>query len=126
HLKKMHDAPLADLAHEIGQLGGTPTEFLADPEFLADLAPLLRADFAVNETYEYRPGPPLDVPITAFAATADPRAGRAHLAAWAEQTTAGFALRPLPGDHFAVINQARFVHSRVREVAASVHPLQRA
>lgn len=125
HLPRMHDAPIEDLAREIGSLGGTPATFLADPDFLADMAPLLRADFAVNETYGYRPGPPLAVPITAFAATADPRAGRAHLAAWAEQTTAGFALRPIPGDHFAVINQARFVHGRIREVTASAQFLQR-
>jgi medium-chain acyl-[acyl-carrier-protein] hydrolase len=107
----MHNAATADLIRELRKLGGTPEVVLADPDLLDVMLPLLRADLAVNEGYRYPPEPPLGVPITAFAATADPRADRDQVAAWRAQTSSGFTLRLLPGDHFAVLKRAAFVHA---------------
>ncbi len=114
----LHDLGPADLVAELTKLGGTPAAVLADPDLLAMITPLLKADFAVNETYRFagfEAAPPLDVPITAFAAAADPRVRPAEMSGWSEHTTAGFRLHPLPGGHFAVLQQAAFVHGRIAE-----------
>jgi medium-chain acyl-[acyl-carrier-protein] hydrolase len=73
---------------------------LAHAELLQLLLPVLRADFAACETYQYQPGPPLACPISAFGGLRDPHVTRAMLDAWAEQTGGGHAVRMFPGDHF--------------------------
>jgi medium-chain acyl-[acyl-carrier-protein] hydrolase len=111
----MRDLPLDRLADALRVFGGTPDSVLADPGLMKTIAPLLRADFAVNETYAYAEQQPLDLPLTAFAATADARASTSQVAAWVEQTTKGFRTYVLPGGHFAVLDHAGFVRGRVAE-----------
>jgi medium-chain acyl-[acyl-carrier-protein] hydrolase len=107
-LRGMTVDQLADL---LSELGGTQPEVLGDRALLAAIAPVFRADFAVNETYRYRAQAPLDVPITALGATDDPRADRAQLTAWAAQTTREFRTHLLDGGHFAVLRQPHRVHA---------------
>jgi surfactin synthase thioesterase subunit len=64
------------------------------------MLPLLRADFSVVETYSYRPGAPLDCPVTVFGGLQDAEVSRQDLEAWGELTNAAFSLRMLAGDHF--------------------------
>lgn len=73
-------------------------------ELMRLLLPILRADFAVTETYAYTPEPPLACPITVLGDLQDHEVSRDRLEAWREQTTGAFSLRMLPGDHF-------FLHS---------------
>lgn len=96
----LHSLPEAEFMKELHSLNGTPRAVLEDPEVMRLLAPVLRADFAVSETYIYRAEPPLECPIVAFGGLQDDRLSRAHLDAWREQTIASFSLRMLPGDHF--------------------------
>jgi medium-chain acyl-[acyl-carrier-protein] hydrolase len=110
---------ITELAAELATLGGTPRQVLDNPDLLGMIAPLLRADFAVNETYRHTGEPALDIPVTAFAASADPRSSVEQVGAWGEATAGAFQLHRLPGDHFAVLRQAAFVH---RTVAAALHP----
>ncbi|MFI6207968.1 thioesterase II family protein [Streptomyces sp. NPDC051041] len=109
------DLTTEQLADVLRQHGGTPDWVLNDPGMLRMLHPLLCADFAVSEAYRYTPEPPLSIPITAFAATDDPRATVAHLAAWHEQTTEQFTLHWLQGDHFAIFTHAARVHGVIAE-----------
>ncbi|MFC5286560.1 thioesterase II family protein [Actinokineospora guangxiensis] len=110
---------ITELAAELATLGGTPRQVLDNPDLLGMIAPLLRADFAVNETYRHTGEAALDIPVTAFAAAADPRASVHQVDGWREATAGAFHLHRLPGDHFAVLRQAAFVH---RTVAAALHP----
>ncbi|HEY7145807.1 MAG TPA: alpha/beta fold hydrolase [Streptosporangiaceae bacterium] len=102
-----------ELASVLRRLGGTPEFMLEDHELLRQFQPLLAADFAVNEGYEYRPGTALDIPITAFAGTTDPGAGPGLMDPWREQTRAGFTLHALNGGHFAIFERADEVHARI-------------
>jgi medium-chain acyl-[acyl-carrier-protein] hydrolase len=94
--------PEPDFIEELRRLSGTPPEVLAHPELLSLVIPLLRADFAVCQTYDYSEGAPLDTPITAFGGLQDDEVPRARLAAWGAQTTSTFRLHLLPGDHFFI------------------------
>jgi medium-chain acyl-[acyl-carrier-protein] hydrolase len=95
-----HRLPEHEFLAELRRLNGTPPEVLAHHELMQLLIPLLRADFAVCETYTYAEAPPLDCPILTLGGLADAHVARADLEAWRPQTRAGFALRMLPGDHF--------------------------
>jgi len=85
---------------ELCRLNGTPREVLEDEELRQILLPLLRADFAVYETYRYSTEPPLNCPISAFGGLQDYRVSRGDLEAWRDQTNVSFSLRMFPGDHF--------------------------
>ena len=99
---RTYDLPKPEFLETLRTLNGTPKEVLDHPELLELMMPLLRADFAVCETYDYSPEPPLDCPITAFGGMKDSEVTREHLEAWRDQTTSSFSLRMLPGDHFFI------------------------
>ncbi|WP_277992057.1 thioesterase II family protein [Amycolatopsis sp. MtRt-6] len=80
------------------------------------MRPILVADLAVNECYEFRPETPLDIPITAFAGRTDPVAGPELVEPWRSQTGAGFRLHVLDGGHFAVFDRATSVHAEIARV----------
>jgi medium-chain acyl-[acyl-carrier-protein] hydrolase len=96
------DLPDPEFVEELRTLNGTPKEVLEHPELLELMIPLLRADFALCETYHYYPEPPLSCPITVLGGLRDHAITREELEAWREQTTASFRLRMLPGDHFFI------------------------
>ena len=64
------------------------------------LIPILRADFAINETYAYTQEEPFDFGISAFGGLGDEEVTREDVAAWQEHTRGRFRMRMLPGDHF--------------------------
>jgi medium-chain acyl-[acyl-carrier-protein] hydrolase len=92
--------PEDELIRELKRLDGTPQEVLNDPELVQLFLPAIRADMTVCETYEYTAEPPLACPIVAFGGANDREIAPDEIAAWAEETRAGFRLRMLPGGHF--------------------------
>jgi len=80
-------------------MGETPEEILDHPSLLALIEHAIRADLRASETYRYRPEEPLAVPITAIAALGDPTVSVEETEPWALETSAGFELRMLDGDH---------------------------
>jgi medium-chain acyl-[acyl-carrier-protein] hydrolase len=101
-----HTYPDHLFIEELGRLNGTPPEVMANPELMQLMLPLLRADFAMCETYEYRPEPPLPCPLTAFGGLQDHEVPPESLEAWNQHTASAFRLCLLPGDHF-FLNTAR-------------------
>lgn len=101
-----YDLPEPAFMEKLWRLNGTPGEVLNNAELMQLLLPVLRADFAVIETYSYEDAPPLACRITALGGLEDKGVGRVELDAWREQTTGAFNLRMMPGDHF-FLNAAR-------------------
>lgn len=96
----IHELPEVEFIEAVSRFNGTPREVLQSADLMRLLVPVLRADFAVNETYRYRPEPLLDCPISAFGGLQDPVITREDLEAWREQTHCQFTLRLFPGNHF--------------------------
>lgn len=89
-----------ELLEQLRKLEGTPPELLEDPAALRALLPALRADTTLYRNYVYAEDAPLACPIRAFGGERDPNIGRAHLEAWAGETTGTFEAALLPGGHF--------------------------
>ncbi|GLX00438.1 thioesterase domain-containing protein [Microtetraspora sp. NBRC 16547] len=108
-----------ELLARLAELGGIPDEVMAEPELRDLVLPVLRADFTWIDGYTYRPEPPIEVPIVAFAGEADPAVPAADIRQWERHTTGAFRLHVEPGDHF-------FLHtSRARilqEIRADLFP----
>jgi medium-chain acyl-[acyl-carrier-protein] hydrolase len=90
----------AEFVEELRGLNGTPQEVLQHEELMQLMLPLLRADFALIQTYEYTPEPPLDCPVTAFGGVQDADVTREAVEAWREQTTSAFAMQMFDDGHF--------------------------
>ncbi|KJH70640.1 thioesterase II family protein [Aliterella atlantica] len=100
----IHNLPEPAFIEELRHLNGTPKEVLENVELMQLFVPILRADFAVLETYIYTLEPPLDCPITVFGGLQDSEVDCNQLQAWQEQTKTDFNLHMFSGDHF-------FLHS---------------
>ena len=112
----LSDAQVGDMLRRIG---GTPEKLLRDASAMRLVLPPFRADFALKQSYAFRPGPPLDVPLTAIAATADLRVGAAAMRGWEHHTTRRFDLRTVTGGHFAVLEQAAATQRIIRNALAA-------
>ncbi len=104
---------------ELRRFSGTPSDILENKEIMSFFLPILRADFTVDETYEYRPGQPLPVPITAFCGTEDPEATPGEMEGWKRHTTAEFDLRLMRGGHFFLNEPDNCLLDMVHEILAS-------
>jgi medium-chain acyl-[acyl-carrier-protein] hydrolase len=109
----IHDLPEPEFLAKLRELNGTPEEVLQHSELMRLLIPVLRADFAVNETYVFRPEEPLNLGISAFGGLGDLEVSREDIVGWSEHARGPFRLRMLPGDHF-------FLHCARDLVTASV------
>jgi medium-chain acyl-[acyl-carrier-protein] hydrolase len=98
-LPHVHALSRADFISELRHLEGTPEEVLAHEELMQIAEPILRADFKLCEIYEYKPGEPLDMPLSVFGGVDDPKVTESVLEPWREQTRASMRLRIFPGGH---------------------------
>lgn len=123
----LHALPEDALLDKLRELNGTPEDVLKHAELRQLVLPILRADFAVCETYRYTEEPPLACPISAFGGLGDAFVDREELQGWQAQTTAAFSLRMFPGDHF-YLNTARpyLLQAVARELDQTLSLLRRA
>lgn len=112
----LHDLPLPQLLDELVRMGGTSPRVVAEPELVALIEPMLRADLRLAETSVLPAAPLLPVPITAFGGSEDVQVAAADVAAWRLVAGAGCTVEFVRGGHFFVREQAADVCARI-EVA---------
>lgn len=110
--------PIAGLPHEafveeLRRLGGTSHAVLENPALLDIFLPVLRADFALSESYEYRVKAPLSLPTFAYAGDSDALAPPASVERWFDEVDGPFQMRRFAGGHF-------FVQSSLDAVADAI------
>ena len=103
----------ASLIEQLQAYNGTPPEILAHQEFMQLLLPTIRADFALAETYRYRSGPTLGIPLTVFAGREDDIETPEQVQGWQEETDGPFAVQWFDGDHF-------FINTNQQEVLVAI------
>ncbi|HYR09958.1 MAG TPA: alpha/beta fold hydrolase [Longimicrobium sp.] len=108
-----HALPHDALVQELREIGGTPPEVLEHRELMEMVLPLVRADLELNDTHVHVPGPPLEVPLTAFGGVHDPIVPAEAVEGWRAYTSGGFRLRMFEGDHF-------FIHSHHADLLGAV------
>ena len=113
------DLPQKEFLEMLRNIDGTPPGIIDNPEMMEMLTPLLRADFAVCETYAYSSEPPLTCPIAAFGGELDGEVSPEILGQWREQTSGDFRLRMFPGGHFYLqASEANFLDALSNELRA--------
>jgi medium-chain acyl-[acyl-carrier-protein] hydrolase len=112
-----------ELLLELQRLDGTPQAVIQNRELMELLLPIIRADFSLDESLDYRPEPPLDVPLTAFGGWSDADVEPDRVAAWNVHSTR-FVLRMFDGNHFFIHNTPEFLQTLsadLLEVIRGVH-----
>jgi surfactin synthase thioesterase subunit len=109
-----------DLLRQVDEVyQGVPEQVRAAPDLLRYFLHLIRADLELSVRHEYRPGPPLGVPMTAFGGDSDPTVTPADLRAWERHTTEGCPVHVLPGGHFYLAKADRDVADILRRAVVS-------
>lgn len=90
------------LAAELIGLGGTPKEVLASPELLAMVLPILRADFAITETFALPSAAQQQraLPLTVLGGRDDAEVSVAQLRGWLQWGDETSTCQLFAGDHF--------------------------
>jgi surfactin synthase thioesterase subunit len=83
-------------------MGGTADALIHDQEFMQLLEPVLRADWALVDSYVHRPAPPLPIPILAIRGHDDPQVTRDDLDEWQNSTSERFLKAELEAEHWTL------------------------
>lgn len=121
----IYDLPDPQFLEELRLLNGMPPKVLENAELMELMLPLLRADFAIAETYSYTEDTPLACPISAFGGLADGEVSHEEMAAWHAQTLSTFRLCMLPGDHFFLFKQRPMLLQAISEEVVQMLALAR-
>jgi pyochelin biosynthesis protein PchC len=108
------------LRAELTRLGGSSRLLFEDAELWQLMAPVIRADYQLIETYRPAAGRLLGCPVTAFAAEDDPELTLGQARDWARATTGPFTLQTFSGGHFYLVAQR---DRMLAELAACLLPL---
>lgn len=109
---RIFNLPVDEFIAEVNKFHGTPRELLQNRDLINIFVDVLRADFQLVETYEYRRGEPLACPISVYGGIEDEHVPVKSCQAWREQTAATCKVKMLKGDHFFVRNnESGFKHA---------------
>lgn len=111
--RALHTLPDQELRAELRSLDGTPPAVLENDELMELVLPILRADFAICETYACDPGDPLDVPIGMFGGEDDSETTPREIDLWRQHSRRPGRLRLFPGGHF-------FLHEHAAALAEAM------
>lgn len=112
----------AELKELLARYAGTPTAVLEHEELMQLYLPVLRHDFALDERYRHVPGPPVPLPIHAYAGSGDPLATPDELDGWRAMTASAFVTRTFDGGHF--FPYERSAPSFCHELSERMHALR--
>jgi medium-chain acyl-[acyl-carrier-protein] hydrolase len=100
--RQLHRLDTAEFLNELHALAGTPPEVLANSELMELMLPMLRADFALGETYVYPPRGPLPCSATLVGGTRDSEVSVAEVGEWAPYVDTVTSLEVIEGSHFYI------------------------
>ncbi len=98
--KELHQLPEKNFIEGIREYGNTREEVLLNKILMDMLLPMLRADFCLNETYQYQQEVPLPCPITVLKGDNDSFAKPEQMFHWQQETSANFEEVTYTGGHF--------------------------
>jgi pyochelin biosynthetic protein PchC len=111
-----------ELLEELTSMSGTDSQVLADPELLAVILPVMRADYRAAQSYRYRSGPKLSCPVHALIGDADPQVSVDEARSWGEHSTGRFELTVYPGGHFYLNDHLAAVTATLSAFVARAAP----
>ena len=95
------------------------SRFVDDPEFFKRIiVPGMRRDMPLLQSYRFWPSPPLNCPMTAFAARQDDMVYTDLIREWSGYTDGGFELIEVDGDHWFLDRNRDLIAATLQKIAA--------
>ena len=119
--RELHRRDEEEMLRELGRLyGGNADILLAEPELRELYVPILRADLAAVENYQFFAGASAQCPVRAYAGADDRSVSAQGLDDWSQVASRSFASKRFPGDHFYHLGegQSELLAEIVRELTA--------
>ncbi|MEO6504014.1 MAG: alpha/beta fold hydrolase [Jatrophihabitantaceae bacterium] len=116
--RQLHTMADAELIAALADYNGTPPEMLADQELMQLVLPGLRADFALNERYVYRPEPALDLPIHLLLGDQDPYVEAELASGWSLESSRPVRRHLFAGHHFFLDEHRRSIATLLADTVA--------
>lgn len=98
--RALHQLPDEEFIEVLKTYQGTPQTLLDKQELMELYLPILRADFALSETYRYAPRPPLPTDALLIAGEDDAIAPPESVFAWQSLFSGQVRREQIPGNHF--------------------------
>lgn len=111
-----HDLPRDAFIAHLRKLAGTPPEILAHPELMELMLPMLRCDFRLCQTYQFKPSEPLNVPLLVLSGSEDDGVNGNRIREWRIHTRCGCRFHEFSGGHF-------FLHDHWPEIGEMLNLL---
>ncbi|QSB03843.1 thioesterase II family protein [Natronoglycomyces albus] len=89
-----------EFAEAVEFFGGLPREVRENAELKEIVLERLRHDFVMAAKYEYREGPPLDIPLVVVVGNDDPHVTKEKAREWESMTSGRVAFVDVEGGHF--------------------------
>jgi medium-chain acyl-[acyl-carrier-protein] hydrolase len=109
-----------ELLAELQSFGGTPATVLTHRDFMIQMLPAFRADFALAETHTFGGDEPLDVPASLWWGRDDRVVAWPEVDAWRKCFTEPPRVRVFDGGHFYFHDSRAAVMEALSEVLGSV------
>jgi medium-chain acyl-[acyl-carrier-protein] hydrolase len=123
----MHRLKNSEFLEEVSRrYDGVSEELSNEPDWIEFFLPILRADIAMVEGYEFREEAPLACPLSVYGGALDRSATYQDLIGWQRNTRAAFDLKIFPGGHFYPVEPMLAAISGVMEGLAVRTDLLRA
>lgn len=100
-----HQLPNTEFWKKVGLMGGIPKEVVKNEELMNLFLPLLKSDFKVVETYEYKEGEALECPLSIFYSNKDSYTPF-EMFEWNRYSTVSCNYYDFDGEHFFIQNHA--------------------
>lgn len=110
------------LLSRIYEMMGPARNVVRDPDLLLAVAPTLRADLELCETYTFTDEAALTAPFTCFAAVDDPEVRVDEVADWWRHTTGDCQTHTFTGGHLFPLDHEREVLARLAADVAGLVP----
>lgn len=99
-----HLLPKQEFLAHLDELGGIPNEVQQHEELMDFFEPIIRADFQMNDTYQYQPAPPLKQAMTVLYGVQDKETPLFQVLPWQQETTLPVTINAYPGGHFFIFD----------------------
>lgn len=115
------DLPDDELIEELRTFDGTPEVFFQNKELMELYIPMLRADFSIGETYDFKSDVPLRSNVTLFGGKLDKNTSVADIMKWGENVIGSIQYQDFNGGHFFIHTCKDKVIDSIKKIVVNIN-----
>jgi medium-chain acyl-[acyl-carrier-protein] hydrolase len=123
--RELHNLPDEEFIKELESLGGTPDELLMCRDLMSIFMPILRADFSLNEAFNYKSDIRLKSDVSLLCGQYDKGFSEDSVAKWSDLIDGEMDITVYDGDHFFINSKRQdvlnFINGKLVSILAEIN-----